>query len=241
MDDITEKLADAALAVPEILLPSKTIELAKWPVVACDQFTQERSFWDECAAGVGDAPSALHLVLPEVYLEDADCAARIAAIRRNMARYLQHGDGDVFDWPRNAGVFVERETRHGVRRGLVIAVDLEKYDWRGGSTSMIRASEDTIQERLPPRMEIRRGAPLEIPHVILLINDEENMLFSLLEKLMRGAPYTYNIDLCAGAGNVKGRLVCRKTDWNFIAGYFTHAYRQACTAYGKERAFLFAV
>ena len=240
MDNNFKKLSSVGLIVPEILLPSRTNDIKTWAVPACDQFTQDRNFWKMLAKKIGGAPSTLNMILPEVYIDDDDRAARIASIHTTMREYLQKQAG-VFSLPINAGIFVERTTEHGTRYGLVAAIDLEQYDWKPEAKTLIRASEGVIPERIPPRMEIRRNAPIETPHIILLINDEEDMFFSFIEKLMRGAPHIYNSELAMGGGSVKGCLICRKTDWSFIADYFIHAKRQACTDFGEENDFVFAV
>ncbi|MDR2491377.1 MAG: DUF1015 domain-containing protein [Spirochaetaceae bacterium] len=240
MDTNFEKLSSVGLAVPEILLPAKKNDIKTWSAPACDQFTQDRDFWKRLASAIGGAPSTLHMILPEVYIDDDDRAARISAIHTTMRNYVQKQAG-VFSLPINAGIFVERTTEHGTRRGLVAAIDLEQYNWAPEAKTLIRASEGVIPERIPPRMEIRRNAPVETPHIILLINDEDDMFFPLIEKLMRGAPPIYDGELAMGGGSVKGRLVCRKTDWSFIADYFIHAKRQACTDYGEGNDFVFAV
>lgn len=241
MDSYIEKLSSAGLSVPEILLPAKHTDLAKWAVVACDQFTQNKSYWENLKYEIGDAPSTLNMILPEAYLEDGGIPERIAEIHQTMRRYLQRGTNNVLTLPYNAGIYVERITGNGTRRGLVVALDLECYDWKPDAKTIVRSSEGTIPERLPPRMEIRRGAPLELPHVILLFNDEEDILFTLTGKLLKGAQPIYNCGLIAGGGVVRGRLVCRKTDWNLIAGYFAHAERYAKTEFGGDNAFLFVV
>lgn len=156
-----------ALGVPRILLPKPGIDLTKWAVIACDQHTSEPEYWRKVEEFVGDSPSALNLIYPEVYLGEEDAEARVRRIREHMARYLEQM---IFSKSEEF-VYVERRTGQGLRRGLMVCLDLECYDYRRGSTSLIRATEGTILERIPPRVKIREGAPLEIPHIMVLIDD----------------------------------------------------------------------
>ncbi|MDR0539393.1 MAG: DUF1015 domain-containing protein [Spirochaetaceae bacterium] len=241
MDSYLKKLESIGLAVPEILLPARDTDLEKWAVIACDQFTQDSGYWENLKREIGDAPSTLNMILPEAYLNGKDIDERIKAIHQTMKRYLQRQPGadSVFALPRNAGVLVERTTHHNrMRHGLVAALDLEQYDWKPDACLPVRASESVIEERLPARMQIRRNAPVELPHVILLYNDEDDLLFPFLEKLLRNAPYIYNCPLNAGGGSIRGKLICRKTDWNFIGDYFAHITRSSHT---EADAFVFAV
>lgn len=236
-------LDDLGIKIPEISLPAPNIDIEKWSVVACDQWTQDRAYWEEAANHTAGSPSTLNLIFPEVYLNDEDAGERIAAIHTAMRGYLkdEHSENPILGTAHKGGVFVERETKHGVRRGVLICVDLEKYDWKHDSTSLIRATEDTIEERLPPRIKIRWNAPLECPHILLLIDDKEDLLMALFDKLLRGAPYVYRSSLMAGGGSVQGRLASRENDWAFIGDMLRHFQRKAITRSGMERAFLFAV
>ena len=143
----------------DILLPKKT-DFSKWSVVACDQYTSEPEYWEETAQIVGDAPSALNLILPEVYLEQDNVSDRIAAIHQTMRQYLEDG---IFEEYPAAYFYVERTLADGtVRKGIIGAVDLEQYDYSAGSRSLIRATEGTVLERIPPRMKVRENAQLEL-------------------------------------------------------------------------------
>jgi uncharacterized protein (DUF1015 family) len=197
---------------PEILLPATGVELYKWAVVACDQFTQDRAYWHEAARIVGGAPSALNLIFPECFLDDAPSldgvpsngvkAARIQKIHAAMRDYLASG---VFAPPQKGFFYIERECTGGLRPGLLAAVDLECYEWGRDARSLIRATEGTIEARLPPRMDIRRDAPLELPHIMLLINDEEDALF---RRLAQGSDaFAYDTELMQNGGRVRGRFV----------------------------------
>lgn len=188
-----------ALEVPQLLLPRADLDLTKWAVVACDQYTSQPAYWQQVAALVGDAPSTLHLMLPEVYLGGSDEAQRIAEIQATMRRYLAQG---VFTEQLGL-VLVERITAHGrTRRGLVAALDLEQYSFAPGSKPLIRPTEGTIVERLPPRVRVRAQAPLELPHVMVLIDDAQRMVIEPLfsEKLA----LLYDIPLMLNSGRVRG-------------------------------------
>lgn len=165
-----------ALKPDDIYLPARGVDLRRWAVVACDQYTSQPDYWQRVEAYVGEAPSTLHLVQPEIDLAHAE--ARIPAIHRAMREYLSNGT--LVRAVHDGFTLTERTTASGVRLGLVAAVDLEAYDFTPGSGAMIRATEGTIRERIPPRMRIREGAPLECPHVMLLLDDPD---FTVIEPL----------------------------------------------------------
>lgn len=188
-----------ALQVPKLLLPRAELDLTKWAVVACDQYTSQPAYWKQVEALVGTAPSTLRLMLPEVYLDASDEAQRIADIQATMRRYLAEG---MFTEQLGL-VLVERTTAHGhTRRGLVAALDLEQYSFEPGSKPLIRPTEGTIVERLPPRVRVREQAPLELPHVMVLIDDAQHMVIDPLftEKLR----LLYDVPLMLNSGRVRG-------------------------------------
>ncbi|MFW6223808.1 MAG: DUF1015 family protein, partial [Spirochaetota bacterium] len=181
MSDASDRLKALGILVPEILLPRGDIELSRWAVIACDQHTSNPSYWRQVEETVDEAPSTLNLVFPEVYLEDGDIDARVSTIRASMERYLAEG---VLEPHGPLAVFTERFTRgERPRRGLVVAIDLERYDYAPGSTTLVRATEETILSRLPVRERIRAGAPLELPHVMLLLDDPDDTVFGALESV----------------------------------------------------------
>ena len=188
----------------DILLPdfSKT-DPRKWAVVACDQFTSEPEYWREAAETVKDSPSTLRLILPEVYLDEAK--ERIPLINQTMNEYIEN---QLICFP-DSQIYVERTQSDGsVRRGIVAAVDLECYDYRKGATSLIRATEATVVERIPPRVAIRRGAAIELPHVMLLIDDPDR---TVIEPLTKGAGrLAYDTELMLGGGHITGRFLTQK-------------------------------
>ena len=191
----------------DILLPSREqIEKGKWAVIACDQFTSELAYWQEADALVGDAPSTLRLMLPEVYLEQTKERLPIihAAMRRALDEQLcLHADSMIA---------VERTQSDGlVRHGLVAQIDLEHYDYTKGAHSLIRATEGTVLERIPPRVAVRRDAPIELPHVMLLIDDPHatvlEPLFSPTAQSER--ELAYDCDLMLGGGHIRGSFLTK--------------------------------
>ncbi len=181
-----------------LLLP--TVDLPRWSVIACDQYTSEPDYWQRAEAIVGDAPSTLRITLPEIYLNDRP-EQRIAAINATMTRYLDEG---VFRVCPDSLMYIERETSAGLRRGLLGVIDLEEYDYRSGSHTLIRATEQTVVERIPPRVAIRRDAPLELPHVLLLTDDPARTVIEpLAAQKARFAP-AYDFDLMLGGGHIAG-------------------------------------
>ena len=177
----------------DILIP-KNVDFEKWSVVACDQYTSQPEYWEKVKAFVGDAPSSLKLVYPEAFLSEGD--ARIKSINAEMEKYLKEG---IFSVLKDSLIYVERTLNNKkIRRGIVGAVDLEEYNYLKGSKSKIRATEGTVISRIPPRVKIRRNAPLELPHAILLINDEKDGVFSKVDK----GDELYSFDLFAGGGHI---------------------------------------
>jgi hypothetical protein len=189
-----------ALGVPRILLPKPGIDLTKWAVIACDQHTSEPEYWRKVEEFVGDSPSSLNLIYPEVYLGEADADARIRRIREHMAGYL----GQKIFTEAERFVYVERWTGQGLRRGLLVCLDLECYDYGRGASSLIRASEGTILERIPPRVKIREGAPLEIPHIMVLVDDPGDMVIGPLAAGKSGLARLYDFDLMMESGHLTG-------------------------------------
>ncbi len=194
-----------ALGIPEILLPKAGIDLAKWAVIACDQYTSEPAYWDKASAFVGEAPSTLRLIYPEVYLNEPEPEknARIARIRETMSRYFSQ---NIFDSAEGL-VYVERTNGGKTRKGLVAALDLERYDYRKGSTTLIRATEGTIIERIPPRVRIREGAPMELPHIMVLIDDPADEVIGPLAASTGKMEKLYDFELMLGSGHLAGYRV----------------------------------
>ena len=190
----------------DILLPDfKSVAPQKWAVVACDQFTSEPEYWEKAKAAVGDSPSTLNLILPEVYLSQSD--ARIPLINATMEKYL---DGILLSHPESM-IYVERTQSDGsVRHGIVLAIDLEAYDYTKGASSLIRATEATVLERIPPRVAIRKNATIELPHVMLLIDDAKRTVIEPLANKSLGE-IAYSSSLMLGGGSIVGRFIDKDT------------------------------
>ncbi len=194
-------LSHLGVVTPDILLPRDGEAYDAWAVVACDQFTQDRAYWDEVAAFTAGRPSALDIVLPEIDLDKAD--ERVPRIHDAMLTYRK----DILTRRFHGAALVKR-TRGSMRRhGLMLAVDLECYDYAPGSRALIRATEGTIEERLPPRMKIRQGACLETPHILLLIDDPERTVIEPLFADFYAFDTLYDFSLMMGGGRIEGRAV----------------------------------
>lgn len=190
------------LHIPEILVPAEGTDYSKWAVVACDQYTSEPEYWNEVESIVGDAPSTLRLTLPEIYLDKPGEADKIKAIRASMDAYLADGTLRKLE----PGCMLVKRTAEGrSRTGLVIATDLEAYDFNKGSKSITRATEGTVVERIPPRLRIREGAPIELPHILILIDDPDK---TVIEPLVN-APQVpvYDTDLMMNGGHISGSFI----------------------------------
>lgn len=192
----------ASLFCPADLLIPKSELLPSWSVVACDQFTSEPEYWNAVEALTSDAPSAYHITLPEIYLNDR-MEERIRRIDETMLDYQRE---DIFHAYPHSVVYVERRLSSGlVRRGLVGAVDLEAYDYTVGSVSPIRATEQTVLSRVPPRVNIRRDASLELPHIMLLVHDRQKAIFGAVDPA--ACQKIYDFDLMMGGGHISGYLL----------------------------------
>ena len=195
-----------SFSAADILLPKK--DLSKWAVIACDQYTSEPHYWEKVKGIVADTESAYNLILPEVYLQD-DNSGYIAKINDNMRQYLQ---GDVFCEYKDALIFVERIQSDGRKRlGIVGKIDLSSYDYLPGSDAEIRATEKTVISRIPARVDIRKGASLEMPHAMLLYDDESNSVMDIIEQNKEDLTEIYNFPLMLGGGSIKGSLIGEKT------------------------------
>ncbi len=196
MTDSSLPFSPADILVPCVKEPQK------WSVVACDQYTSQPDYWQQTAAYVGDAPSTLHLVFPEIYLHNADFGARIEKINASMHQYINN---KLLDEYTESYFYIERKVTSGkVRRGLIGKVDLLQYDYNKGAESLIRATEGTVLERIPPRVKIRENAPLELPHVMLLIDDEADAVIGKVAAQKGSFEKIYDFDLMQGGGNIKG-------------------------------------
>ena len=185
-------------------MPNKKVDITKWAVVACDQFTSQPDYWAETERIVGDAPSTLRITLPEIYLEKPGEAERIEKINATMDEYVANG---ILEDKGEGFVFIRRSCEGKTRTGLVIALDLEDYDYTKGSTTLIRATEGTIVERIPPRLRIRENAPLETPHILVLIDDPERTVIEPIANELKNAEKLYDFDLMQNGGHIEGYFV----------------------------------
>ena len=192
------------LQVPEILLPAKEVDLHKWSVVACDQYTSQPDYWSQAKNTADAAPSTLNVIFPEVFLEDSDGDQRIKNINNTMQQYLD--DAVLTPMAHKGFVLVDRKTSQAPsRKGLVVAIDLEQYDFNKGSQTLIRATEGTIVDRLPPRIKVRQDAAIELPHIMVLIDDPDR---TVIEPLFDNNPdILYDFELMMNSGHLKGYAI----------------------------------
>ena len=187
----------------DILLPDfRQVNGTKWATIACDQFTSEREYWEAAAQTVGDSPSTLSLMIPEVYLRETE--EMVPRVHSSMIEY----EKQLLKVHKDTLIYLERIQSDGrIRRGIIGAVDLEAYEFTKGSTSLIRATEGTVLDRLPPRVAVRREALLELPHVMLLIDDPCKTVIEPLISEAEGFSTAYDFDLMLGGGHVKGSFI----------------------------------
>ena len=206
----------------DILMP-RVDSMEKWAVIACDQFSSQPAYWERVRETAGDAPSTINLILPEAELGTPQEAAHTALINETMAKYRKEG---VFQTYARSFVYVERTLESGaIRKGLVGMVDLDAYDYSTGSTSAIRATEKTVVERIPPRMRVRKDAPIELPHILMLCDDHDKVLIEPIAAGKETLPKLYDFDLMEGGGHITGWLVQGKAVDDFearLADYTAH-------------------
>jgi hypothetical protein len=201
--DFMKIISDIGIQIPQVYLPKPGTDLTKWAVIACDQFTSEPEYWNEVEKTVGNAPSTLNLTFPEVYLEKPGAEERIKNVQITMKKYM---DEHILE-PRDGFVYVERTVAGKTRKGVVLCLDLECYDYNKGSSSLIRATEGTIVDRLPPRIKIREGAAMELPHILVLIDDPNRTVIEPLGAAKSGFEKLYDFDLMLGSGHLAGYAV----------------------------------
>ncbi len=191
---------DIGVQIPQIFMPRGGVDLKKWAVIACDQFTSEPEYWHEVEQIVGDAPSTLNLVFPEVHLDKPGDEERIKNIQATMRKYMEKGVLQAQD----GFIYVERKIGNKIRKGLMLCLDLECYNYNKGSKSLIRATEGTIVERLPPRIKIRQGASMELPHILVLIDDPNRTVIEPISAIKNKQDKIYDFDLMLDSGHLTG-------------------------------------
>jgi uncharacterized protein (DUF1015 family) len=196
-------ISDIGIQIPEVYLPKAGTDLKKWAVIACDQFTSEPEYWNEVEKIVGDAPSTLNLTFPEVYLEKPGGEERIQSIQIAMHKYMDDG----ILQPHEGFIYVERTVAGKTRKGIILCLDLERYDYNKGSSSLIRATEGTIVDRLPPRIKIRQNAAMELPHILVLIDDPKRTVIEPLSSAKSKLEKIYDFDLMLDSGYLAGYAV----------------------------------
>lgn len=203
-------MSNKCYTTTDILLPDfSKVKGYQWAVIACDQFTSQPEYWEKVKKEVSSSPSTLNITLPEVYLDDAENL--IPKINQTMTEYLS----EVLKPIKDTAIYVERTQSNGsIRKGVVMAIDLENYDYHKGAKSLIRATEATVEERIPPRVAIRRNAEIELPHVMLLIDDPGKTAIEPLSTSCNGE-IVYDTDLMLNGGHVKGRVMSKENVENF--------------------------
>ncbi len=210
-----KSLFDLGVVIPKILIP-KNLDTTTWSTIAVDQYTQNEEYWQNVSTIVGEKPSAFKITFPEIYLKEDDNARqqRITNIHQQMTNYLNEG---IFEEAREEFVYLERTTRYGrVRHGLNIAIDLERYEYKPFSQALIRSTEATIESRLPTRVAIRKDAPIEIPHIMVLVNDPDHKLIEGLGEIVKSNKPLYQGDLMLNSGSVQGWSVSSKDDLEYF-------------------------
>ena len=209
------------IKAPHILLPRKEVDMSKYAVIACDQYTSNLEYWYTLKDDIGDSVSTFNMIYPEAYLETTDNDEYISGINKKIAHYLNNGDlvdnGECF-------VLVERVTSYGVRRlGLVLSIDLEDYSYEKGTKAYIRASEATIVERIPPRLKIRKDSPIELPHVLVLFDDPKKAIVESLYAQRDKLEKIYDFELNKDGGHIRGYKV---KDVNKVISQFDHLFNE---------------
>ena len=204
---------DIGLQVPTILLPKNGTDLNKWAVVACDQYTSQPEYWGKIKSYIGDSPSTLNLILPEVYLESDEEEQIIEDINKNMIEYLANGE---LVEQKPGFIALDRKTSQvPSRKGLMVALDLECYDFSEGSQTLIRATEGTIVDRLPPRIKVRENASIELPHIMVLIDDPDKKIIEPLFDM--DLEKAYDLELMEDSGHLTGYFVNNPETINMVA------------------------
>ena len=200
-------ISELGFAVPDILIPQQGTDFKKWAVIACDQYTSEPEYWADCEKEVGDAPSTLNLVLPEVYLGTEKETEKLDSIAKTAGKYLADG---ILTGIGTGFILTDRATSlHPSRKGLMAAIDLEGYSFEPGNKNICRATEGTVLSRIPPRVRIRANSPLELPHIMILIDDPKGITIEKAFEMAKaeGIQPLYDTDLMLGSGHITGTFI----------------------------------
>ena len=190
-----------------MLIPQQGTDFKKWAVIACDQYTSEPGYWADCEKEVGEAPSTLNLVLPEVYLGTEKETEKLDSIAKTACRYLDDG---ILTSIGTGFILTDRATSlHPSRKGLMAAIDLEGYSFEPGNKNICRATEGTVLSRIPPRVRIRANSPLELPHIMILIDDPKGITIEKAFEMAKaeGIKPLYDTDLMLGSGHITGTFI----------------------------------
>lgn len=238
-ETFASRLELLGLRIPELFLPKPSVERRSWSVVACDQYTSDNDYWNAVESTVATAPSTLRLVLPEIYLASPDLPDRVQSIHATMGNYLKQG---ILESQGECAVYVRRTTaRSGLREGLVVAVDLERYDYSRGSKSLIRATEGTIVDRIPPRLAVRRDAPLELPHIMVLVEDVERQLIEGLGARRDELHKLYDVELMQRGGHLEGYRLDEEADIDGLLTRLTELLERAKQRQHTEQPLFWAM
>ena len=241
MSLINDGLAKYGIQTANILVPNDEIDKKKWAVIACDQYSSESEYWENVKDNIKDSPSTLNLVFPECYLEKGNDDKIITSINNNMDKYLKD---NIFSEIKDSFILIKRELRTGINRwGLIVALDLDKYDFSKDSKSLIRATEGTIIERIPPRLKIRENAKLELPHIMVLVDDKSAPLITPLIKAVKELKPLYETELMQKSGKISGY----KIDSSNLISQFEEKLKilsdkdNFFSKYNKKEPLLFAI
>lgn len=204
---------DLGVQIPKVYLPKENIDLTKWAVIACDQFTSQPDYWRDVKMLVGESPSTLNLILPEVFLEESDAEDKIKNIQAVMKQYTENNLFHIHE----GLIYVERTIKGKTRKGIMLCLDLEQYDFKGNA-GLIHPTEGTVIDRLPPRIKVREGAVLEVPHILVLIDDPDHTVIESISGAKPSLNKLYDFELMLGSGHLAGYAVPSKLERQVIDG-----------------------
>ena len=210
-----DKLQTVGLKIPHILFPNKSVDMTKFSVIAQDQFSAEKEYWDDVEKIVGDSPSTLHMMLPEARFPLTDDKQN--KIYDTMKKYVADGTLEPLS---HGFIYVKRQVSSGIRKGLICLIDLEQYDYNENAKTLIRVTEKTVKERLPIRAQIREKATIDMPHIMLLVEDKQDLLMSYLDTIANDNNKVYDFELMKQGGNIKGYHISDEKNIDVIADIF---------------------